>query len=177
MSERITRLTKDFHYLEIAKTVSWRSTCLSKQFGAVIVKDDRIISTGYNGSPSKCVNCCDIGICRRLTDSEYKRGTNYNLCYSIHAEQNAMLAVSRDQMLGATMYLYGYDMVTKDVVKNANACAICKRLLLNSGIDILIVADPDTGIVSEASEDFPYRAKIIRINDWRENPEVLLSAY
>lgn len=179
MAERIERLTKDFHYLEIAKTVSWRSTCINKQFGAVIVKDDRIISTGYNGSPSKCVNCCDINICRRMADPNYKRGTtNYDMnCLAIHAEQNAMLAVSREQMLGATMYLYGYDMVTKSIVKDANACAICKRLILNSGIITLIIADPETGIKSTASTNFPYRAKIIRVDDWRDRQELLTSNY
>ena len=177
MSEYGGRLTKDFHYLEIAKTVSCRSTCLSKQFGAVIVKDDRVISTGYNGSPSKCINCCDVGNCRRITDPGYQRGTSYNVCYAVHAEQNAMLAVSHDQMIGSTMYLYGYDMIAKHVVKDANACAICKRLILNSGINTLIVADPEAGIRCNVSDDFPYRAKIIHVGEWRDHPDVLIAAY
>ena len=107
MSERIARLTKDFHYLEIAKTVSRRSTCINKQFGSVIVQHDRIVSTGYNGSPMKCVNCSDIGRCKRLEDPNYKRGvTSYDTtCPAVHAEANAMLSIGRDQMLGATMYL------------------------------------------------------------------------
>ena len=176
--ERIARLTKDFHYLEIARTVSKRSTCINKQFGAVIVQHDRIVSTGYNGSPSKCVNCSDVGRCRRLEDPNYQRGvTSYDItCPAVHAEINSMLAVGRDQMIGATMYLYGWDYINKQVVPNVNSCPGCRRALLNSGISKLIVADTEAGLPSDDPE-IPYRVKIIRIDDWRKDESALFSGY
>jgi dCMP deaminase len=178
MSERIARLTKDFHYLEIAKAVSKRSTCINKQFGAVIVQHDRIVSTGYNGSPMKCINCSDVGRCRRLEDPNYKRGvTSYDMtCPAVHSEINAMLAVGRDQMLGATMYLYGWDVINNQVVPNVNSCPGCRRAILNSGIVKLVVADNEHGIVSN-DPDIPYRVRIINVDDWRKDEAALFSGY
>ena len=99
MSDRIARLTKDFHYLEIAKTVSKRSTCINKQFGAVIVQHDRIVSTGYNGSPMKCINCSDVGRCRRLEDPNYQRGiTSYRSKWTVCTNGELLHAGARKAM-------------------------------------------------------------------------------
>lgn len=128
------RPSKDDYYLNIAREVSRRSTCLKRHYGAVIVKDDEIIATGYNGSPRGEANCCDIGSCKRM-GMEHNSG-NYGDCHSVHAEQNAMLSASRTQMLGATLYLVGEDFSSGDVleVEDATPCPICERMIKNAGI-------------------------------------------
>lgn len=171
----MTRMSKDFYYLSIAEAVSKRSTCITKQYGAIIVSDDRIVSTGYNGAPRGCDNCCDSGECIRLQRKE-KRGTNYaDGCVSVHGEQNAILSAPFSLMHHATLYLYGYDMLRRAIVKNPDCCAICKRLIINSGIETVIIADPDVGIPS-ADLSCPYRAKIIKVEDWK-NANAIVAAY
>lgn len=99
------RISRDAYYLGIAKAVSKRSTCLRRQYGAVIVCNDEIVSTGYNGSPRGEVNCCDVGICHRV-NREHNDG-NYAICPAVHAEQNAIISASRVELFGSTLYLYG----------------------------------------------------------------------
>ena len=138
------RRDKDNYYLDIAEVVLERSTCLRRQYGAVIVKDDEIISTGYTGSPRGKKNCCDIGECKRIKNN-VPHGTDYTHCESVHAEQNAIISASRKDMIGSTLYLAGLE--TKDInnkqcicyVQNAQPCSICKRLIINSGIEKVIV--------------------------------------
>lgn len=126
----MSRITKDEYYLGIALAVSKRSTCLRRHYGCVIVKDDNIIATGYNGSVRGDENCCDRGTCRR---ANAKRYSNYENCDSVHAEQNALIATSRDKLIGATAYLaceehgLGEDM-------NPVPCGICLKMLKNAGI-------------------------------------------
>lgn len=143
------RISKNEYYLEIAKTVSLRSTCLKRQYGCVIVNNDEIIATGYNGSPRGEQNCCDKGYCKRL--HEPNNSGNYDECFSVHAEQNAMLSASRKEMLGGTMYLFGYD-VYEDTLSpscpglkeknkieiDAKPCPICLRMAKNAGIKKII---------------------------------------
>ena len=131
------RISKDEYYLNIALEVSKRSTCLKRHYGCVIVKNDEIIATGYNGSPRGCVNCCDVGSCQRM-DKPHNSG-DYSDCHSVHAEQNAMLSASRKEMLGATMYLAGEEKVRSVLgewheVKGASPCPICARMIANAGI-------------------------------------------
>ena len=123
------RPSKDMYYLGIAKAVSKRSTCLKRQYGAVIVNNDEIISTGYNGNPRGLNNCIDLGFCSRL-DKPHNSG-DYSDCGSVHAEQNAMLSASRKDMLGATLYLYGEED-GKSII--AEPCPICQRMIINAGI-------------------------------------------
>lgn len=123
------RPSKQAYYLSIAAAVARRSTCLDKRYGAIIVKDDEIISTGYNGAPRGEVNCCDVGKCAR---EDYARGEGYLLCPAVHAEQNAIISASRERMLGATMYLAGLDTSTP------RPCEICRRMIKNSGITKVI---------------------------------------
>lgn len=124
------RLSKDEYYINIAKAVSKRSTCLRRQYGAVIVNNDEIVSTGYNGSPRGEVNCCDIGACKRL-DKPHNSG-DYSDCHSVHAEQNAIISASRKEMIGATLYLYGEE--DGKIIENCVPCPICSRMIKNSGI-------------------------------------------
>ena len=137
------RISKNQYYLNIAETIAERSTCLSKQYGAVIVNNDEIIATGYNGAPRGRINCCDIGECYRKKH-DVKRGQDYTLCRSVHAEQNAIISASREKMLGGTLYLTGIDYRNGRYVKDANSCPICKRLIINSGIKTVIVRDSET---------------------------------
>lgn len=146
----MNRLSKDEYYLDIAFAVSQRSSCLKRHYGCIIVKDDEIIATGYNGSPRNEVNCCDQGICKRLNVPS--NSGNYADCSAVHAEQNAMLAAARRDMIGATLYLAGEELTNpEDILKNAikilpapqlkytrltncEPCPICKRMITNSGI-------------------------------------------
>ena len=129
-SESFQRLSKDEYYINIAKAVSKRSTCLKRQYGAVIINNDEIVSTGYNGSPRGEVNCCDIGICKRL-DKPHNFG-DYSDCHSVHAEQNAIISASRKEMIGATLYLYGEE--NGKAIEDCVPCPICSRMIKNSGI-------------------------------------------
>lgn len=124
------RLSKDEYYINIAKAASKRSTCLRRQYGAIIINDDEIVSTGYNGSPRGEVNCCDIGTCKRL-DKPHNSGDYFD-CHSVHAEQNAIISASRKEMIGATLYLYGEE--NGKIIEDCAPCPICSRMIKNSGI-------------------------------------------
>lgn len=130
------RISKDSYYLGIAAAVSVRSTCLRRRYGCVIVKNDEILSTGYNGAPRGEVNCCDIGVCKRNAAGIAHNTGDYSECSSVHAEQNAMLSASRNEMIGATLYLYGEEETEDDRIfqLNAEPCPICKRMIKNAGI-------------------------------------------
>ena len=132
------RVSKTNYYLDIAETVSQRSTCLSRRFGAIIVKNDVIVSTGYNGAPRGRQNCNDIGVCMR-DKLGIPRGERYELCRSIHAEANAIISASREQMLGSTLYLCCTDPNTGEVIGGMNCCMMCKRQVINAGIEKVII--------------------------------------
>ena len=128
----VERPSKDEYYMDIAKAVSMRSTCLRRRYGAVIVKDDEIISTGYNGAPRGEQNCSDTGVCYRM-QNDIPHGERYEACKSVHAEMNAIISAKRSEMIGATLYLYGYDIVEGKEIA-AVPCDICTRLIKNAGI-------------------------------------------
>ena len=136
------RVSKANYYLDIAETVSERSTCLRKRYGAIIVKNDVIVSTGYNGAPRGRKNCTDIGTCTR-DKLNIPRGERYELCRSIHAEANAIIAAPRDQMLGADLYMCCTDPHDGEIVGGTCCCMMCKRLVLNAGIEEVIVREED----------------------------------
>ena len=131
------------YYLDIAETVTERSTCIRRQWGAVIVKNDEIISTGYNGAPRGRKNCTDVGTCIR-EKLQVPRGERYELCRSVHAEQNAIISASRRDMIGATLYIVGVDPKTKEYVEKSMPCALCKRAIINSGLETVIIRDTKT---------------------------------
>ena len=158
------RVSKHNYYLDIAETVSERSTCLRKHYGAIIVKNDSIISTGYNGAPRGRKNCDDIGSCMRATMG-IPRGERYELCRSVHAEANAIIAAPREQMLGATLYMVGVDSKSGELVPGTSSCMMCKRQVINAGIERVIVRDTAT--------DF----RIIEVKDWIENDDSLSGVF
>ena len=135
MAERRDKIN---YYLDIAQTVLSRGTCLRRNFGAAIVKNDRIVSTGYSGAPRGRRNCCDIGYCRRERMG-VPRGERYELCRSVHAEANAIIAADYKDLLGATLYLVGVDAKTGELIEDANSCSMCKRLIINAGISTVII--------------------------------------
>ena len=131
-----TRLSKIDYYLSIAADIAKRGTCLRRNYGAIIVKNDEIIATGYTGAPRGSLNCCKTGICRRQ-EMNIPSGERYELCRSVHAEQNAIISASRADMLGATLYLFGWEMKDGEFYKPLDApepCLLCKRMIVNAGI-------------------------------------------
>lgn len=137
----MNRISIDDYYLNIAKAVSRRSSCITRQYGAVVVKQGEIIATGYNGSPRGCENCCDIGYCKRHSSGSHSHNDgNYDSCESVHAEMNALLSASRKDMIGATLYLYGSENNNTIVCE---PCPICKRLIKNAGIAAVICSKND----------------------------------
>lgn len=154
------RVSKQNYYLDIAQTVAERGTCLRRSFGAIIVKNDVIVSTGYNGAPRGRKNCCDLGYCMR-EEMKIPRGERYELCRSVHAEANAIISASREQMLDSSIYLCCIDPKTHEVVGGVNSCSMCKRQIINAGIKEVIVR--------ETKDEY----KIIKVSDWVENDESL----
>jgi len=131
------------YYLNIAGEVSKRSTCLRRRFGAVILKDDQIISTGYVGAPRGAPNCLDIGKCAR-EELKIPPGERYELCRSVHAEANAIINAARSgvSVLGGTLYLYG-ENVKDSSIAEAKPCKMCKRMIINAGIKEVVVKTPE----------------------------------
>lgn len=134
------RVSKINYYLDIAQTVAERSTCLRKKYGAIIVQNDSIVSTGYNGAPRGRVNCSDLNFCMR-DKLQIPRGERYEMCRSVHAENNAIINASRSDMLGATLYMACTDAKTGELLAGTTSCAMCKRVVINAGIKTVIVRD------------------------------------
>lgn len=132
------RRDKINYYLDIAETVLERGTCLRRNFGAIIVKNDEIVSTGYVGAPRGRANCVDLGYCTR-EKLKIPQGQRYELCRSVHAEANAIISAPRDAMLGSTIYLACHDGKTGELFGNVEPCSMCKRLIINAGIERVIV--------------------------------------
>jgi len=124
------RVSKENYYLDIAQTVAERSTCLRRKFGAIIVKDDSIIATGYNGAPRGRLNCIDLGSCYR-DKMGIPRGERYELCRAVHAEANAIISAPRDQMLGATLYMACVNPTDGNLYPGTSSCMMCKRMVIN----------------------------------------------
>ena len=136
-------ISKENYYLDIAETVLERATCLRRVYGAIIVKNDEIISTGYNGAPRGRKNCVDMGFCTREA-MQVPRGQRYELCRSVHAEANAIISASRRDMVGSTLYLVGRDGRTGALLDDATSCAMCRRQVINAGISKVVIRKTDT---------------------------------
>ena len=152
------RTSKQNYYLDIADSVLERSTCLRRKYGAIIVRNDEIISTGYNGAPRGRRNCSDLGVCTRET-LHIPSGERYELCRSVHAEANAIISASRRDMIGATIYLVGRDARTNELLSDAMSCSMCKRQIINAGIEKIVIRPSKT----------EYRT--IPVSDWIENDD------
>lgn len=137
------RIDKENYYLDIAQTVLERSTCLRRHYGAIIVQNDEIVATGYNGAPRGRANCNELGYCVR-EQMKIPSGERYELCRSVHAEANAIISASRNECIGATLYLVGRDAVTGQLLGNATSCSMCRRTIINSGIERVVIRNTQT---------------------------------
>ncbi|MBQ3548924.1 MAG: cytidine deaminase [Oscillospiraceae bacterium] len=137
------RISKENYYLNIAETVLDRATCLRRVYGAIIVKNDEIISTGYNGAPRGRQNCVDMGFCTREA-MKIPSGERYELCRSVHAEANAIISAARRDTVGSTLYLVGRDARTGQLLPNATSCSMCRRLVINAGIEKVVIRNTET---------------------------------
>lgn len=131
------RISKEEMYLQMALAAAKRGTCTRRNYGAVIVNNDEVISTGYTGSPRGQENCCDRGTCER-TRLGFKQGEGYHLCCSVHAEQNALISAARRDTIGGTLYLVGIDAYTGDKLLESKPCNICRGMLINAGIKDIV---------------------------------------
>ena len=134
------RVDKNNYYLNIAEATLERGTCLRRNYGSVIVKNDEVVSTGYVGAPRGTKNCIDLGVCKRQ-ELNVPRGQQYELCRSVHSEMNAIISASRKDMIGATIYLCGKEKETGLYVENSEPCILCKRMIINAGIERVIIRD------------------------------------
>ena len=157
------RTSKQNYYLDIADSVLERSTCLRRKYGAIIVRNDEIISTGYNGAPRGRRNCSDLGRCTRET-LRIPSGERYELCRSVHAEANAIISASRRDMIGASIYLVGRDARTGELLHDAMSCSMCKRQIINAGIDSVVIRTDETEYIT------------IPVSDWIENDDSIFDA-
>ena len=149
----MSRISKDNYYLDIAQTVAERSTCMRRMFGAIIVKDDVIVSTGYNGAPRGRQNCNELNFCIR-DKLQIPKGERYELCRSVHAEANAIISAARERMLGATLYMVCVSPKDGSLFPGTSSCMMCKRQIINAGIEKVIVRD--------TKDEY----RIIEVKDW-----------
>ena len=152
------RRDKHNYYLDIAETVLKRGTCRRRNYGSIIVKNDEIIATGYAGAPRKRTNCIDLGYCLRER-MNIPRGQMYELCRSVHSEVNAIISASRRDMIGATLYLVGREVEGNVLIHNANSCSMCKRVIINAGIEKVIIRDT------------PDEFRIVNVQTWVDNDD------
>lgn len=155
------RRDKVNYYLDIAEAVASRATCLRKKYGTVIVNHDQIISTGYAGAPRGRINCCDLGYCTKKKFLPEMRHAGYDYCRSVHSEQNAMISASRDEMIGGALYLVGYRTETHEYEKGASPCLLCRKMIINAGIEKVYVRNDKDNYIE------------IDVNDWIKNDELL----
>ncbi len=155
----MARIDKTNYYLDIAGTVLERSTCMRRHYGAIIVQDDEIVSSGYNGAPRGRKNCGDLGYCAREA-MKIPSGERYELCRSVHAEANAIISAPRREVLGATLYMVCRDPDTGAMIPGSTSCSMCRRLIINAGIAKVIIRDTPT----------EYRAVEVQ-KDWVEEDD------
>jgi dCMP deaminase len=155
------RPTKEEYYLSIAREVARRGTCIRRNFGAVIVNNDQIISSGYTGAPRGMRNCSDMGYCLR-DEMRIPSGERYELCRSVHAEMNAIIHASRASMDGGSLFLVGLDATTGEIVEDTEPCRLCKRVIINAGLRYVFIPTTKHNI-----------AKLM-VADWVKNEDLVL---
>lgn len=157
----MNRISKENYYLDIAQTVLERATCLRRVYGAIIVKNDEIIATGYNGAPRGRVNCVDLGYCSREA-MKVPRGERYELCRSVHAEANAIISAARRDTVGGTLYLVGRDARTGELLPDATSCSMCRRLVINAGLEKVVIR--------RTASEF----EVVEVRDWVAQDDLLV---
>lgn len=162
------RVTKDNYYLDIAETVAEKSTCLRRHYGAVIVKNDEIIATGYNGSPRGCLNCTDDACMRE--ELGFAKGRGYNICGAVHAEMNAVISASRRDMIGGSLYIVGINVFDQPHYADPHPCLLCHRMICNTGISRVIgrFMDPDGNVFAKEMDITPESFMIRMQNEFEQ---------
>ena len=155
------RISKENYYLDLAETVLERATCLRRVYGAIIVKNDEIIATGYNGAPRGRANCVDLGYCSREA-MRVPRGERYELCRSVHAEANAIISAARRDTVGGTLYLVGRDAQTGALLSDATSCSMCRRLVINAGLEKVVIRRTETEF------------EVVDVEDWIAEDDLLV---
>ena len=155
------RISKENYYLDIAQTVLERATCLRRVYGAIIVNNDEIIATGYNGAPRGRANCTDMGYCSREAQ-RVPRGERYELCRSVHAEANAIISASRRDMVGGTIYLVGREASTGALLSDATSCSMCRRMVINAGLERVVIRKTETEF------------EVVPVSDWIREDDLLV---
>jgi len=158
MSNRVDKIN---YYLDIAETVSERGTCLRKDYGCIIVKNDEVISTGYVGAPRGRVNCTDLEYCCKKKEHPELRHGGYDACRSVHAEQNAIISAARKDMINSSMYLVGKRKGSDKYEEGAMCCQTCRKLIINAGISKVIVRVSKLDYIE------------VDVKDWINNDELL----
>ena len=154
------RVDKNNYYLDIAETVLERGTCLRRNFGAIIVKNDEIVATGYTGAPRGRKNCCSVGVCIR-EKLAIPRGERYELCRSVHAEANCIISAQRRDMIDSSLYLVGRYKKNGELVENTSSCSMCKRMIINAGIKNVVIRNS------------PDKYTVVDVEEWIKNDESL----
>jgi dCMP deaminase len=144
------RPDKTMYFLKIALSVAARSTCLRRKFGAVIVKGNTIVGTGYNGTAKGVVNCYEVGCIK--DELELPQDRAYDLCPGVHAEENAIINSNRADRIGSKLFLAGFD--AKGNYTKAVPCQRCRRKIINSEIDEVVVLDDNGEPVRYMVEDW-----------------------
>ncbi|NWF97595.1 MAG: cytidine deaminase [Nitrospirae bacterium] len=134
----------DEYFINIAKVVATRATCFRRKYGAVITKDNIIVSTGYNGAPAGMKDCLEVGKCTRK-ELQIPHGERYELCHSVHAEANAIIRASGEELNGATIYISGSDHDSAECL--SEPCMMCKRMILNARIKKVVYSNGKNGII------------------------------
>ena len=147
------RIDKENYYLDIAGTVLERSTCMRRCYGAIIVNHDEIVSTGYNGAPRGRRNCADLGYCTREA-MNIPSGQRYELCRSVHAEANAIISAARRDTMGATIYMACKDPDSGELIPDSTSCSMCRRQIINAGIERVVIRDTKT------------KYRVVYVEDW-----------
>ena len=156
------RIDKENYYLDIAQTVAGRSTCLRRCYGAILVKSDEIISTGYNGAPRGRRNCVDLNYCTREA-LNIPSGERYELCRSVHAEANAIISAARRETLGATLYMACVEPDTGALIPGSTSCSMCRRLVINAGLKEVVIRRTATAF------------DVVDVADWVAEDDLLAS--
>ncbi len=154
------RIDKENYYLDIAQTVAERSTCLRRCYGAILVRNDEIIATGYNGAPRGRKNCADLNYCTREA-LNIPSGERYELCRSVHAEANCIISAARSESLGATLYMACVNPADGSLIPNSTSCSMCRRQIINAGIERVVIRD---------TRD---RYRVVAVQDWIDGDDSL----
>ena len=156
----MSRIDKENYYLDIAETVLERSTCLRAAYGALIVRNDEIVSTGYNGAPRGRSNCSELSYCIR-DRLNIPSGQRYELCRSVHAETNAIISAARSECIGGTMYIVAREVASGELLPNLQPCPMCRRMIINAGIKRVVVRN--------CRQEFT----VVPVQDWIDQDDTL----